>query len=149
MRAAPRTRDKNALTIDGTASLRQCIRERVILSNAAVERGNFDNAIEMDITNNLTWAIGGIRIGYAITSSGRSVPWEQDNFAVSISGGVEPGETRRVGASIRRVHSDAPSKLMANVEVLDVADPQLRQLIRDLRGFGSRWTNGFSDLPCE
>lgn len=134
---------------DAEATLRQYIQERVVLTNVVVEQGSFGHSIAIDVTNNLTWAIAGIRVGYTIMSAGRSVPWDQDDFALSISGGVEPGETRTVRASIRGIHSDAPTELVAKAKVLDVVDPQFRQLIRDVRVIGGNWSEETSDLPCE
>ena len=148
-RAKARTSEKETSVADVKATLRQCIQERVIFTNAVVEQGSFGHTIQIEVTNGLSWAIAGIRIGYTITSAGRSVPWEQDDFALSISGGIEPGETRTVRTSIQRIHSDAPSDLMVDVEVLDVADPQFRQLLRDVRVIGGKWTDETSDLPCE
>jgi hypothetical protein len=146
-KAAERASEKDDPEVDPNADLRACIKERVLLSNASVEKGDFDHTIKMDVTNNLPWAIAGIRIAYRVTSEGRSVPWEKDDFSLGISGGVEPGETRTIRASISRITPDAPPQLIATVEALDLADPEERQLIRDVRVMG--WAKEASDLPCE
>lgn len=134
---------------DPKAALRECLQERIILSDVAAEEGRYGHTIHMNVTNNLSWAIAGIRVGYKVLSEGRSVPWEQDDFSLSISGGIEPGETREIRTSLHGIPAIAPKELIATAEVLDVADPQSRQLIRDVRVIGGNWSEEISDLPCE
>lgn len=132
---------------DPAEVLRTCLQERVLISNAVIEKGSFSRTISLDVTNNLPWAIAGIRVSYVVMSEGRSVPWENDDFALSISGGIEPGETRTIRAYASLFSSEAPDELITTANVLDVTDPLERQLIRDVNVFG--WAEEQSPLSCE
>ena len=67
-----------------------------------------------------------------ITSEGRSVPWASDRGAQAIAGGIEPGETKELTYPLMGLPTDAPDDLHTAVRVIDVADAQQRQLVRDV-----------------
>ena len=133
--------------------LRDCLQQRVLISNAVIERGSYGRTISLDVTNNLPWAIAGIRVNYVAMSDGRSVPWENNDFSLSISGGIEPGETRTISATAF-LSSEAPDELITTATVLDVSDPLERLLIKDVSVAG--WAeeshpcpaNNFSSAPA-
>ena len=92
---------------DSIEALRQCLQEKVTIDSAAIEEGAYvGHNIEVTVTNGLDWAIAGIRVAYQVFSEGRSVAWIDEDFSLSISGGIEPGETRTIGT-----HDDHFSKL--------------------------------------
>lgn len=128
-------------------SLRACLTEKVLLTGAKVKRRDFGYAIEMNVTNNLPWAIAGIRVQYRVSSPGRSVPWAKDDFSLPIRGGVEPGETRQIKTSTLSIPPDAPAGLLTEAVVLDVTDSDEQQLIRDVRVMG--WGDKKSARKCE
>jgi len=129
------------------ADIAQCLRDRVTLGNISVERNryNLGRDLTIDVTNELQWAISGVMISYEVRSEGRSVPWETDRASLSIPGGIEPGETRQV-TTTARVVSDAPDNLLVAAHVIDVADPDQRQLVRAIRVIG--WSDEPSNLEC-
>ena len=145
---------KTAAKTVANDNILECLRQRVLISNAKIDldygRTKFssrtDRKIFWDVTNNLPWAIAGIRVEYAAMSEGRSVPWKKDSFALGISGGIESGETRTLSIFVS-ITSDAPDELIATMTVLDVADPLKRLLIKDV-GVGG-WAKEKSPLACE
>lgn len=124
-----------------------CLQSRVLLTDPKIERGSYGHNITMQVTNNLPWAIAGIRTEYVATSEGRSVPWHKDDISLSISGGIEPGETRELRTSASLFPSQAPDELITTMTVVDVSDPLERQLIRDVTVIG--WADEKSPLLCE
>lgn len=128
-------------------AIRSCLQGKIVITSAKIESASYGRNISMDVTNNLSWAISGIRVEYIAMSEGRSVPWAQDDFSLSISGGIEPGETRTVATSASLFPSDAPEELIVSVQVLDVADPLQRQLIKDVTVIG--WADDKSAMACQ
>ncbi len=141
------TKSQPTAAAEPTDSVLECLRERVLISNAKIEPGDFGRTIILDVTNNLPWAIAGIRVEYVAMSEGRSVPWEKDDFSLGISGGIEPGETRTLRTSASLFPSDAPDELITTMTVLDVTDPLERQLIKNVTVIG--WAEEQSPLTCE
>lgn len=128
-------------------AIRRCLEERVTIDAASVERGAyFGHNVSVTVTNRLDWPIAGIRFAYQVFSEGRTVPWVRQDVSLSISGGIEPGETRTVATSAT-VPGDAPEALITHAQVLDVSDQYERQLIRDVRVMG--WGDQRSDMTCE
>lgn len=75
-------------------SQQQCLQERIVISNIRVTKADYSNNLSFDITNNLPFAISGVQFEYVVKQQGRSVPINKDKSSFSISGGVEPGETK-------------------------------------------------------
>jgi hypothetical protein len=123
-----------------------CIRDAIIISNPIVEQNRFDRSLHILVSNRLDWAISGIRFRFRIISVGRSVPWLRDEAALEIPGGVEPGETRQLSLSLYSLTTQAPTELSAEIEVLDVADPDQRLLLGSVRVIG--WSEERSPLLC-
>lgn len=128
-------------------ALRACLQNHVAVANAKIERASYGRTLSVDVTNNLPWAISGMRVEYVAVSKGRSVPWQKNDFSISISGGIEPGETRTIRTSTSQFPADAPDELMTVVTVLDVADPLERQIINDVTVVG--WGEEASPMTCE
>lgn len=126
-------------------SLRQCIQQNVLISDARFVRGDFGGRLEFDISNNLPFALAGIHIEYRLVGQGRSVPWDQDDFFLSISGGIEPDETRTITTSAR-VTLEAGDALILTGDILDVADPELRLLVGEQRVHD--WPREQSPMEC-
>ncbi|NJM33462.1 MAG: hypothetical protein HC850_00815 [Rhodomicrobium sp.] len=139
--------NKDAASDSENEIVRKCLQAKVTVDNATVKNAQFGHELRMDVTNNLPWAIAGIRMNYRVMSEGRSVPWLKNDMSLAISGGVEPGERRSVGASLQNVPAGAPTALIAEVEVLDVSDADERQLIRDVRVLG--WAEEKSLKACQ
>lgn len=137
----------NSAAAQEDADMAQCLQERVTLENISIERNRYNvgRDLTIDVTNELQWAISGVMIGYEVRSEGRSVPWEIDSASLSIPGGIEPGETRQV-TTTARVINDAPEDLLVTAHVMDVADPEQRQLVRSIRVIG--WADEISDREC-
>lgn len=128
-------------------AIRSCLQEKITITNATIKSASYGRNISLDVTNSLPWAISGIRVEYVAMSEGRSVPWAKDDFSLSISGGIEPGETRTVATSASLFPSEAPEELTVSVKVLDVADPLERQLIKDVNVIG--WAEDKSAMTCQ
>ena len=128
-------------------SLRDCLQQQVTISAGSLEKARYiGHTLTADVTNNLPWALAGVRIGYEIYSEGRSVPWLSDSTAMSVPGGIEPGETRSINITAY-LSADAPAELLPRLEILDVSDQDERQLIRDVRVIG--WAEETSSRRCE
>lgn len=123
-----------------------CLQANVAISNAVAEKGSYGFTLSFDVTNSLPWAMSGIRVGYRIITEGRSVAWDEDSSALSVSGGIEPGETRTLSTSLFSIPADAILPLVAEVEVLDVADPEQRLLIGEVTIIG--WAEEPSAMTC-
>lgn len=145
--AADNSASVTAQEVDPTEETRACLQANILIANPTIEKGSYGRTISMDVTNNLTWAIAGIRVEYIAMSEGRSVPWEKDDFSMSISGGIEPGETRTIRTSASLFPNDAPDELITTVAVLDVSDPLERQLIKDVTVIG--WAEEQSPMGCD
>jgi len=127
--------------------LAACLQSRLPVTKASVVRGPYERTLTFTITNNLPWAISGVRIACAITSTGRTVPWSSDTGVRSIAGGLEPGETKELTYPLSLFPSDAPDDLGVLAPVVDVGDSRQRQLVRDVRVIG--WSEELSDQTCE
>lgn len=126
-----------AATDDQAASdqerVRECLRQAVVVADATVERRDFSPSLQLTIANRLSWPIAGIRFHYEIRTEGRAVPWAEDDTALAIAGGIEPGEVRTVGTSLMFMPSEAREPFDVKVTISDVADQDKRQLIGDVR----------------
>ena len=124
-----------------------CLQSRLPIANANVTRGDYGRSLSFTVTNNLPWAISGIYVAYDITSEGRAVPWETDDAAREIVGGMEPGETEDFTYPLTGFPDEAPDALTVTARTIDVADAQQRQLVREVRIIG--WSDDLSDQTCE
>lgn len=128
---------KIAATDDQAASdqerVRECLRQAVVVEDATVERGDFSPSLQLTIANRLSWPIAGIRFHYEIRTEARAVPWAEDDTALAIAGGIEPGEVRTIGTSLFSMPSEAREPFDVRVTISDVADQDKRQLIGDVR----------------
>ncbi|GLS33750.1 hypothetical protein SAMN04488498_11974 [Mesorhizobium albiziae] len=114
------------------AAVRSCLQRNVIPSNARIEKTDFGHRIELDVTNNLPWAISFVHVGYKVTTPGRSVPWSDENFGIDVSGGIEPGETRSIATSAFGIPEIA-ADVQTEAQMLDVADAEKRHLVGEVR----------------
>lgn len=124
--------------------VRSCLGEAVTVDTADIGRNR--TSLELRISNRLDWAIAAVRVSYRIVSPGRSVPWDEDNSAIAIAGGIEPGETRAISTWIN-LPAQTPAGATAEVSVIDVADPERRQLIGGVRIMG--WPEDASPFACD
>ncbi|RMJ20501.1 hypothetical protein PHISP_08629, partial [Aspergillus sp. HF37] len=104
-----------------------CLQENVQLQGARIEQDTFGSTIAFTAHNDLEWALSGIRVQLVVATEGRSVAWEESTHAISIPGGIEPGETRDL-AFTAMLPNATPNDAEARVTVLDVADADKRQL---------------------
>ena len=130
------------------ADLTACIRKKVTISSPSFIRGNFGYTSEFKVTNNLPYAIAGIWIDYTIKSENRTVPWEEDDFVQSISGGIEPGETRKLSTTFSLLSRETPPTAAVTMTVRDVADPEKKLVIKPAGGVIG-WPEEKSSKGCE
>lgn len=122
-----------------------CLQENVQLQGARIEQDTFGSTIAFTAHNDLEWALSGIRVQLVVATEGRSVPWEESTHAISIPGGIEPGETREMAFNTRLPNA-TPNDAQARLTVLDVADADKRQLVQDARVSG--WSADRSERIC-
>lgn len=123
----------------------ECLQEKVTVTSLTIEPEGLRRDLRADVRNELPWAIAGLQMDVVATSPGRSVPWATESFILSIPGGIEPGETRELRSSID-LSRDAPADVEGNAKILDVIDPQMRQLIGEV---GVRdWDNESTPPSC-
>ena len=125
---------------------RECLRQKVLLSKASIDKQDYGYNIAMEVTNHLDWPIAGIRVSYSATSEGRAVPWIEADFAMELSGGVEPGETRKISTSAFPP-ANAPSSFVVKAKLLDVSDQNKSLFVRDVRIMG--WSDKKSERRCD
>lgn len=70
----------------------ECLNANIVVSNFHFE----SNMMSFDITNNLPFAISAVQFEYTIKQTDRSVAIHKDSETFSVSGGVEPQETRNL-----------------------------------------------------
>ncbi len=116
--------------------MRACLQRNVTVSNARIETSSFGHNIKLDVTNRLPWVISFVHIGYKVITPGRSVPWSDEDFGMSISGGIEPGETRSISTNAFGI-PDIAKDLETSAQVLDVADADKRHLVGEQRFMGN------------
>lgn len=122
-----------------------CLQDRVQLRNARIEPETFGSTVTFSARNDLDWALSGIRVQLLVVTEGRAVAWEESTHAISIPGGIEPGEMRDI-AFTARLPNATPNDAQARLTVLDVADPERRQLVKDVTVMG--WSDERSDRIC-
>lgn len=128
------------------ADLASCLRQKVVVTKAAItDRSSFPTG-QFEITNGLSWPIGFVVIHYRITSAEREIPWDERSVGMDVRGGIAPGETRKVQATLN-LDSDAPQDLELTGQVKDVADYEKRQLIGEPRYADN--AEELSPLKCE
>lgn len=125
--------------------LEACLQEHVAVAGARIEPASFGSTIAFTATNNLDWPISGIRLQLEVVSEGRAVAWDESTHAISVPGGIEPGELREL-AFTARLPNSTPDNARVNLTVLDVADAQRRQLVQSSRVIG--WGSERSPLQC-
>lgn len=131
---------------DERAEKVKCLQSKIVLSNPTLTSDS--SYARMDVYNGLDWAIAGLRVQYTILSEGREVPWDKGITVTSISGGIEPGETRNVSIYIGGVSRDAPkNKLQPSILVLDAADAEKRLYVGDVRVID--WSEEATPNTCE
>ncbi|MFT4163431.1 hypothetical protein [Shinella sp.] len=130
------------------ADLTACLRQKVTISSPSFEKGDYGYSSEFKVTNNLPYAIAGVWIDYTIKSDNRSVPWEENNFVQSISGGIEPGETRTLSTSFSLLSRETPPTAKVSMSVRDVADPEKKLVIKPGGGVIG-WPEEKSDKGCK
>lgn len=123
-----------------------CLFSAVTVDDAKVENHDYATFLTVTVTNGLAWALSGIQFDYSVATPGRSVPWLEDSVSLSISGGIEPGETRGVSTSLFGLSSDAVEPLVADVTITDVADQHRRLLLGGQSVMG--WSDELSDFAC-
>lgn len=125
---------------------RSCLREKLVISDIQVEKGSFGHDLSFSVTNGLDWAVAGLGFDYVVETPGRSVPWEKEHSFTSVSGGIEPGETRTITKMTAAIPSAAPDDLTATITIDDAVDAEERQLIREIGVIG--WSDEISPLSC-
>lgn len=125
------------------AHLASCVREHIGVE-AEIDRPR--GVLRMTISNRLSYAISSLSYEVVVTEPGRSVPWHTSESGLAIAGGIEPGETRTIGAHMSRISSDAGNNLDVAVTVLDAAD-QDKTSIAGVSRFRD-WSNGPSERGC-
>lgn len=70
----------------------ECLNAKIVVSNFQFE----SNTMSFDITNNLPFAISAVQFEYTIKQTDRSIAIHKDSETFSVSGGVEPQETRNL-----------------------------------------------------
>jgi hypothetical protein len=123
-----------------------CLQKRILLTKVKIEKSDFGRNLSVDVTNRLSWPISAVRIEYIAQSVGRSVPWHQHDFFLSIDGGIEPNETRTISTTAF-VSNEAPDDLNVSAVILDVADQKKRQFIKEVSVAG--WSDEKTKFQCQ
>lgn len=125
--------------------LQVCLQDHVEIKDARIELGRTGTTIAFSAANNLEWPVSGIRVRLEVVSEGRAVAWEESTHAISIPGGIEPGEVRDL-AFTARLPAATPDDATARLTLLDVADAQRRPLVQS--SFVMGWDAQRSPQAC-
>lgn len=132
---------------EALAAQQQCLNDRIVISNVHVEKGDYSKNLTFDITNNLSFAVSGVQFEYVVKQEGRSVPISKDDSSFSVSGGVEPGETKSLSYYYHGPMGEA-GKTFVETRMINVFDAvELPLLDTNTRYLGR--PEGFSDQKCE
>ena len=129
------------------ASQQKCLNDRIAISNIKVDEGDYSNSLTFDITNNLPFAISGVQFEYVVKQEGRSVPISKDDSSFSVSGGVEPGETKSLSYYYHGPMGE-PGKTFVETRMINVFDAGELPLLDTNTMYLGR-PEGFSDQKCE
>lgn len=125
----------------------QCLNDRIVISNAHVGEGDYSNNLTFDVTNNLSFAISGVQFEYVVKQEGRSVPISKDDSSFSVSGGVEPGETKSLSFYYHGPMGE-PGKTFVETRMINAFDAVELPLLDTNTTYIGR-PEGFSDQKCE
>ncbi|NSX54085.1 hypothetical protein [Parasulfitobacter algicola] len=125
----------------------KCLDERIIISNISVGKGDFSNNLTFDITNNLPFAISGFQFEYVLKQEGRSVPINKDDSSFSVSGGVEPRETKSLSYYYHGPTGEI-GKTFVETRMINAFDAIELPLLNTNTTYLGR-PEGFSDQKCE
>lgn len=124
-----------------------CLNKKLIISNINIVTDRFTNNIKFDITNNLDFAISGVHFEYTVKQEGRSVPIRKDSSSFSISGGVEPGETKSLSYYYYSPMGEA-GKIFIETRMINAFDALDLPLLDTNTMYLDR-PKGISDQKCE
>tara|TARA_R110001583_G_scaffold181899_1_gene339328 strand:+ start:29696 stop:30490 length:795 start_codon:yes stop_codon:yes gene_type:complete len=141
--AAANAEAKKQKKAGALAAQQQCLNDGIVISNIHVEKGD----LIFDITNNLLFAISGAHFKYVLKQEGRSVPISKDSILFSISGGVEPGETKSLSFYYHGPMGEA-GKTFVETRMINVFDAAELPLLDTNTTYVGR-PEGFSDQKCE
>lgn len=125
----------------------QCLNDRIVISNVHVGKGDYSNNLTFNITNNLSFAISGVQFEYVVKQEGRSVPISKDKSSFSVSGGVEPGETKSLSYYYSGPMGEA-GKTFVETRMINAFDAVELPLLDTNTMYLGR-PEGFSDQKCE
>ena len=109
-------------------------------------------SIQLTVRNGTSFPVSRAYFEGTIASPDRSVPWHQDTFNYSISGGIEPGEdaTWNLAPNIfsdwGKVDAPADSIFTVTVERLDGPDGET---LYSVRGLGEREIERLAELKSK
>lgn len=93
------------------------------VSGCEIKDAAVGSSIYCETSNQSNTALAAIEFDLSISQEGRTVPWFTERARASISGGVEPGETRRIYVSSVVIPKEANrDKLRVEVTPLRVDD---------------------------
>ncbi|CUH60253.1 hypothetical protein [Thalassobacter stenotrophicus] len=105
--------------------------------------------VTVSVTNTGPFAISGFAVSYALSTDGRTVPWETDDYYFNeVSGGIEPNETIADTIFVHDLYDDRVSQpLSIELEVVDVRDYEGR-FLRDPNVNLLDYPNELTRLDC-
>lgn len=144
---AAKAEDEKQKKLKTLASQQKCLNDRILVSNIHVEKRDYFNRLRFDITNKLSFAISGVHFEYVLKQEGRSVPIKKDDSSFSVSGGVEPGETRSLSFYYHGPMGEA-GKTFVETRMINAFDAAELPLLDTNTTYLGK-PEGFSDKKCE
>ncbi len=145
--AAANAKAEKKKKAEALAAQQKCLNDRIVISNIHVEKGKYSQNLSFDITNNLSFAISGAHFKYVLKQEGRSVPINKDSVSFSVSGGVEPGETKSLSYDYYGPMGES-GKTFIETRIINVFDAAELPLLDTNTTYAGR-PKGFSDQKCE
>ena len=136
---------KSGDTVVGKKAL-ACLQSKLVVGNPRF--GKDKNWGKFELTNNLGWTISSYNYHYTIFAEGRSVPLDEGGGWMSISGGIEPNETKTLGPWFGANFDLARAgHVKIEISILNVLDAKKRLVIagRGVRGMAKE----LSPNKCE
>lgn len=132
-----------------------CLQERFPVEVISTTKETLDTrSVRISVTNESSFAAGGVWVDFAIHAAGRPLPIYQGSIreAATIPGGLLPGETLTaedfhfMDERVKTIAEEA-NGLEITAELRNVADAKMRGFFEH-PAMGS-WTNGITAERCE
>jgi len=125
----------------------KCMRQYVDLSNVELaKKGEGYWEFNLEISNNIGWALSRVLVRVHVYSEGRDVPWALERSTVNIAGGLEDGESVVLPVTFYGITPRVPDDAKYKVTLSDIGDSSGRAFVSEDYTHG--WGDGLNNRDC-